>query len=199
MNVAEQPEFVNLPGFTAFEPLWAEFSRQHSQWLRERLSENEVVYRLPEEVLDLLEENLQLDADDLAAEVVYDRLCLRFKAIGAWNNRPILYRWLLPALAPFPKALIESMTSLGWTPEDVQNAPAMLPIVGDVSKRLQSVAGRRICNPLFLDESDRLRSAWRSLADAERPSLPLARTPGIQQIPDCLEAKRHDRSARLTF
>jgi len=190
MNVAEQPEFVNLPGFTAFEPLWAEFSRLHSQWLRERLSENEVVYRLPEKALDLLEANLQLDADDLAAEVVYDRLCLRFKAIGAWNNRPILYRWLLPALAPFPKALIESMTSLGWKPEQLPKVVVMVQIGGDVSERLQSVAGRRICNPLFLDEADRLRSAWRSLADAERPSLPLARTPGFQQIPDCLEGTR---------
>ena len=34
MNVAEQPEFVNLPGFTAFEPSWAEFSRRHPRWLR---------------------------------------------------------------------------------------------------------------------------------------------------------------------
>jgi hypothetical protein len=188
MNSAE-PEFVNLPGFTGFEPLWAEFRRRHSRWLTERLSEKDVVYRLPHGVLDLLEANLQLDADDMAAELAFDQLCLRFRAVGVWNNRPILYRWLLPAPASVPESQVEAMRLPGWTREQVRKVRGMLRLMDGVSRRLQSVAGRRICNPKFLDERDRAHKAWDSLADAERPHLPLSRTPRFQEIDDCLGAK----------
>jgi hypothetical protein len=59
----------------------------------------------------------------------------------------------------------------------------------NVSERLESVAGRRICNPKFLAECDHLHKAWTLLPDGERPTLPLPRTPICQEIPNSLEAK----------
>jgi hypothetical protein len=188
IDTVQLPQQVNLPGFIAFEPAWAEFGRRHSQWLAERLAESDVVYRVPQVVLDLLWTNLNLDAVNLAAEEAFDKLCLASKAVGVWSNRPIGYRWLLPATpTPFAKSQLESLTALGWTREQVKKVPGLLPLMDDVSKRLQSVAGRRICNPEFLAERDQLRNAWNSLADGERPMLPLSRTRQLPAIPGGLE------------
>ncbi len=153
-----------------------EFSRRHPEWLRKRQSESDVVYRLPEAVLSLLGADLKLDRRDLTAEAAFDRLCLRVKAVAVWNNRPIPYRWLLPTPAPIPQPQIEGMTSLGLTPEQVRRVPEVLQRMGDMSERSQSIAGRRISDPQFLAACDHLRHDWNSLADAERPELPLSRT-----------------------
>jgi hypothetical protein len=180
---------LELPGLFQFDPAWIEIKARHSLWVRSRLRESDVIYRLPACVLPTLQLNLGLSADDLSAETQFDELFLRFRAVAVCNDRPILYRWLLPPLSPFPKEQLEGMLKLGWTAEQIRKVPRTVQFADDISMRVQSIAGRRICNPEFLAERDRLRIEWLALPDNHRRQLPLLRTLKLSQCVDWLEAK----------
>lgn len=184
----QKSQSLELPGFFQFDPAWAEFNARCSLWVSSRLQENSVIYRLPAFVLPTLQLTLGLSVDDVSAERQFDELCLRFRAVAVCNDRPIPYRWLLPAPAPFPKKCIEAMRNLGWTEEQIRKIPQMVQIADDISERVQSIAGRRVCTPEFLVDRDRLRVEWAALPDNHRPQLPLPRTPKLSQLVGWLRA-----------
>ncbi len=181
-------ESRELPGFFHFEPAWADFKALCPLWVGSRLRESTVIYRLPTFVLPTLQLTLGLSEDDVSAEMRFDELCLRMRAVAICNDRPIPYRWLLPAPAPFPRKRIEAMLNLGWTEAQIRKVPQMLQIANDISERVESIAGRRICNPEFLAERDRLRVEWAALPENQRPQFPLPRTPRLSQLVGWLQA-----------
>ena len=181
-------ESRELPGFFHFEPAWADFKALCPLWVGSRLRESTVIYRLPTFVLPTLQLTLGLSEDDVSAEMRFDELCLRMCAVAICNDRPIPYRWLLPAPAPFPRKRIEAMLNLGWTEAQIRKVPQMLQIANDISERVESIAGRRICNPEFLAERDRLRVEWAALPENQRPQFPLPRTPRLSQLVGWLQA-----------
>jgi hypothetical protein len=190
----EELAFQRVGGLLHFDPTWAQFTERHPAWVKARLLENEVLYRLPARALDALRVTLGLTEDDVFAEEQFDQLCLGFRAVAVYDDRTIPYEWLIPARAPLPKLLIQSMSKLGWTEDQIRKVPRMFQIGDEISKRVQSIAGRRICNPEFLADRDRLRIDWMAIPDSQRPQFPLSRTPKILRPAEWLELERAPRS-----
>jgi len=186
--------FHRIGGLLHFDPSWAEFTQRHYDWVQSRLRENVVLYRLPAQALDTLRVTVSLTDDEVRAEEQFDQLCLGFRAVAVCNNRPIGYEWLLPPGAALPELLVSSMSKLGWTEDQIRKVPRLCQIGDDISRRVQSIAGRRICNPEFLADRDRLRIDWMAIPDNDRPQFPLARTPKILRRVEWLELERVPRA-----
>jgi hypothetical protein len=184
-----------LKGFYGFDSAWNEFKRRHGDWLTDRLNEDDVVYRLPARVLDTLQCDLALTDRNVLAEAAFDELCLRHRAVAVCDGFPISYRWLLPPISAFPKSQLTPMLKLGWTEAQTKKVPQLVRMMDDVSKRVKSIAGRRVCDPEFLADRDRLRLQWTSIRDIRPPQLPLWRT---QQIPDRVRRLRMRLAAKTT-
>jgi hypothetical protein len=172
--------FHQIGGFLQFDPTWAQFKTRHSGWLRARLFENDVVYRFPASLMVTLQSALGLAEEDLSAETDFDELSLRFHAVAVSNGRPIEYRWLLPKSSPPTDG---QMGQMGMTDDQICQVLSLQDKANGISIRLSSILGRRVCNPDFLVERDRLRAAWLALSDDQRPPIPLSRTPRSSCLP----------------
>jgi hypothetical protein len=175
------PQFREFGGFLRFDATWAEFATLHADWLESRLREGDVVYRLPAFLMRTLQPALGLDPEDVSAEARFDELCLRFRSVGVCNGRTIPFDWLVPK----PRAIADgAVQKMDWAAVEIPNMQSLQCSAKDVPPRLAGIIGRRICDPAFLADRDRLRAAWQALPSRQRSPFPLYRTSSYTRAPD---------------
>ena len=158
----------------------------HSAWLSSRLCEGDAIYRFPASLVGALQAALGLDQQDTSAEAHFDELCLRFGSVGVWSGRPIKYRWLLPRHG--------GVTADPDAPDGLEERPDFRRSrIGKEGEwyfgAIPSIIGRRLSNPDFLADRDRLKAEWLAMPQTQRPPFPLYQTRRTASMPSDTEAR----------
>lgn len=161
---------------------WQEFQNRHGDWYDFRQREGEFVYplHLAGGAVNFFRCLYSIHEDDLRSEAAYYHLCQSYQAI-AWNNRlPLQATIMRSCVIPEPSA--GNMASLrmlgrqaGWTEAQVAAIPTLLNGMEHARERTQSIAGRWVSHPVYLQELESLQNRYRQLSESCRPPFPLRR------------------------
>lgn len=152
---------------------WQAFSEDHARWAKKRLSPDGVLHCLPPQALASALGLYNLSGEERNGETELDYLCRRYRAIGWTSGGPLRYS-LLDNPEPLPADDdLERFLKLGWEQHHVDFVRRGDVPHESVLRRWRAAAGRLVSNKEFLGDRDGVRAVWSSLADPERPALPL--------------------------
>lgn len=160
-----------------------EFTKSHEEWIQSRLVESEVIYSLPQKLLDHRIKSLfQISESEIRAEQDFSLLCSSTNAIGIVRGEFIRYRWLQPRIASVSALDPQITARLGWTEDQLECAAKETDARYDLDERISSAAGRLTCSPAFLAEREELKRLWKEIPLERRPWFPFFRTQKAESI-----------------
>lgn len=148
-----------------------------SAWL-DRVSMDGVAYALPDGLTSSLQRDLRFQkaAASLPNERELWSQCVRSRAVGLLGSRPLAFPYLAGMETPPASA---SSATAQWSDESRRALQIVEHKASEVRERLKGYLGWLVTEPLFLEERNRLRTAWRQLPASQTPGFPLQRVPRV--------------------